>query len=136
MITAHVPSACNSQGVPLLASACSLSKLIVVAIAVTVPMTGKWIGQSAFGASSLNLSGPESTGTASSSGYAEKVSQLITNAANKFAAPPSIRSPHEPLLQTPHQTFNRVALMLKDQAHHVQLATADSPLGNDVQRSA
>jgi len=116
--------------VRLAASCCSLAKLIVVAIAATVPMTGKWIGQSLW---SSNLPGPGSTGTSSSlAGYAEKVSQLVTSAADKFVAPPSIRSPHEPLLQNPHQTYNGVARMLKDQAHHVQLAAADTHLGDDV----
>ena len=39
---------------------------------------------------------------------------------------------HNALLRNPHQTFNGVAGMLKDQAHHVQLATADVYIGDDM----
>jgi hypothetical protein len=53
--------------------------------------------------------------------------------SGQFTAPPTTQQTGDmdPLLRNPHQTFNGVKRMLKDQAHHVQLATADAHIGND-----
>jgi hypothetical protein len=64
----------------------------------------------------------------------QSVSQAFDGAAAKFQTPPDVpdEARHNALLRNPHQTFNGVARMLKDQAHHVQLATADVYIGDDA----
>ena len=64
----------------------------------------------------------------------QSVSQAFDGAAAKFQAPPDVpdEARHNALLRNPHQTFNGVARMLKDQAHHVHIATADVHIGDDM----
>jgi hypothetical protein len=67
------------------------------------------------------------------SAYAQRLSELMYGVSSQFTAPPTIQQTDDmdPLLRNPHQTFNGVARMLKDQAHHVQLATADVHIGDN-----
>jgi hypothetical protein len=71
------------------------------------------------------------------SAYDKRLSELMYGVSSQLTAPPTIQQTGDmdPLLHRalgdPHQTFNVVARTLKDQAHHVQLATADVHIGDD-----
>lgn len=76
--------------------------------------------------------GHDSTPETAAEAVAAKLRADLAQATGNYTPPTLGQKDANPLLRNPHQTFNLVARGLKDQAQHVQLATADTDLGQDA----